>query len=375
MERLGALVLSSEPLPAPTPDAARPLLLQLLRERGLRRALFGGDAAGKAHPALELVARVRLLRALAPEAGWPRWDEAGLLAAAEDEGGWLSPALQRSTSLKQLAAADLPSLLSQSLPYEMQVRLREEAPPTLEVPSGASVRLSYVRENSNPLAAAGWRGGGGGGGGGGGAVGWGVAAAAAAGEVAAEAAAEVAAAGAAEVAEEEEEEEAEAAEEAEVELEVPVLAAKLQEWFGAAETPRVGPRGATVPVLLHLLTPAGRPAAITADLRSFWAGPYSQVRAELRDKYKRHPWPDDPANAAPTKLTNNALTKLQARQAAEDDSGVGGGGGSGGGGGGGGGGASKKGGGAAKPGAKKAGKGGKLPGSNKKGKGGPFKRR
>ena len=124
VERLGALVLSSEPLPAPTPDAARPLLLQLLRERGLRRALFGGDAAGKAHPALELVARVRLLRALAPEAGWPRWDEAGLLAAAEDEGGWLSPALQRSTSLKQLAAADLPSLLSQSLPYEMQVRLR-----------------------------------------------------------------------------------------------------------------------------------------------------------------------------------------------------------------------------------------------------------
>ena len=41
--------------------------------------------------------------------------------------------------------------------------------------------------------------------------------------------------------------------------------------------------------------------------------PYSQVRAELRDKYKRHPWPDDPANAAPTKLTNRALSKLQAQ--------------------------------------------------------------
>ena len=57
---------------------------------------------------------------------------------------------------------------------------------------------------------------------------------------------------------------------------------KLQEWFGAAETPRVGPRGATLPVLLHLLTPAGRPAAITSDLRSFWAGPYSQARARDR---------------------------------------------------------------------------------------------
>ena len=53
-----------------------------------------------------------------------RWDEAGLLAAAEDEGGWLSPVLQRVTSLKQIAAADLPSLLAQSLPYEMQVRGR-----------------------------------------------------------------------------------------------------------------------------------------------------------------------------------------------------------------------------------------------------------
>ena len=94
----------------------------------------------------------------------------------------------------------------------------------------------------------------------------------------------------------------------------------------------------------------------------------------MRDKYKRHPWPDDPANAAPTKLTNNALTKLQARQAAADESGGGGGGGgSGGGGGGGGGGGNKKGGAAkAKGGVKKA---GKLPGSNKKGKGGPFKRR
>ena len=50
----------------------------------------------------------------------PRWDEAGLLAAAEDETGWLAPALQRATGLKQLAGADLASLLAQSLPYEMQ---------------------------------------------------------------------------------------------------------------------------------------------------------------------------------------------------------------------------------------------------------------
>ena len=53
-------------------------------------------------------------------------------------------------------------------------------------------------------------------------------------------------------------------------------------------------------------TPAGRPAAITSDLPSFWAGPYAGVRADLRDKYKRHPWPEDPANAKPTKLSNRA---------------------------------------------------------------------
>ena len=61
-----------------------------------------------------------------------------------------------------------------------------------------------------------------------------------------------------------------------------------------------------------MLSPAGRPAAITSDLASFWAGPYAGVRAELRDKYKRHPWPEDPASASPTKLSNRAIAKQAA---------------------------------------------------------------
>ncbi|QXE37407.1 ATP-dependent helicase HrpB [Streptomyces sp. GMY02] len=81
----------------------------------------------------------------------------------------------------------------------------------------------------------------------------------------------------------------------------PVLAVKLQELFGLSETPRV----AGVPVLVHLLSPAGRPAAVTADLASFWRDGYRAVRAELRGRYPRHPWPEDPSAAVATRRTNN----------------------------------------------------------------------
>ncbi|MGW6783404.1 ATP-dependent RNA helicase [Streptomyces sp. NPDC054987] len=85
----------------------------------------------------------------------------------------------------------------------------------------------------------------------------------------------------------------------------PVLAVKLQELFGLAETPRV----AGVPVLVHLLSPAGRPAAVTADLASFWQGGYRAVRAELRGRYPKHPWPEDPATAEPTRHTNARIRR------------------------------------------------------------------
>ncbi|MFG3707728.1 ATP-dependent helicase HrpB [Micromonospora sp. NPDC047670] len=79
----------------------------------------------------------------------------------------------------------------------------------------------------------------------------------------------------------------------------PVLAVKLQETFGWRDAPRVA--DGRVPVLLHLLSPAGRPVAVTADLASFWRTGYPQVRAELRGRYPRHPWPEDPTTAAPTR--------------------------------------------------------------------------
>lgn len=81
----------------------------------------------------------------------------------------------------------------------------------------------------------------------------------------------------------------------------PVVAVKLQECFGWAQTPRLV--NGRVPVLFHLLSPAGRPLAVTDDLASFWSGPYAQVRAEMRGRYPRHPWPEDPWNAKPTART------------------------------------------------------------------------
>lgn len=80
--------------------------------------------------------------------------------------------------------------------------------------------------------------------------------------------------------------------------ETPVLAVRLQEMFGLAETPRVA-RG-RVPLLLHLLSPARRPVQVTRDLASFWANAYRDVKADLKGQYPKHYWPDNPLEAEPT---------------------------------------------------------------------------
>jgi ATP-dependent helicase HrpB len=79
----------------------------------------------------------------------------------------------------------------------------------------------------------------------------------------------------------------------------PVLAVRLQEVFGWSETPRIG--GGKVPLTLHLLSPARRPIQVTRDLASFWRSAYFEVRKDLRGRYPRHPWPEDPLAAVPTR--------------------------------------------------------------------------
>lgn len=87
--------------------------------------------------------------------------------------------------------------------------------------------------------------------------------------------------------------------------ESPILAVKLQELFGLADTPTVN--AGQTPVLLHLLSPAGRPVQVTQDLRSFWNSSYFEVRKDLRGRYPKHPWPDDPWTHEPTRFTKKKL--------------------------------------------------------------------
>ncbi|RYJ04913.1 MAG: ATP-dependent helicase HrpB, partial [Actinomycetales bacterium] len=89
--------------------------------------------------------------------------------------------------------------------------------------------------------------------------------------------------------------------------EQPVLAVRLQEVFGWTAAPTLA--DGRVPLLLHLLSPARRPAAVTADLDSFWDNGYPGVRADLRGRYPKHSWPDDPRTAPATRRTNTPRSR------------------------------------------------------------------
>jgi ATP-dependent helicase HrpB len=89
---------------------------------------------------------------------------------------------------------------------------------------------------------------------------------------------------------------------------IPVLAVKLQEMFGLADTPAIA--GGRIKLLLHLLSPARRPVQITRDLKQFWNTGYPQVKKELKGRYPKHPWPEDPWNAVPTRKTKKSSKNL-----------------------------------------------------------------
>ncbi|HXI10263.1 MAG TPA: ATP-dependent helicase C-terminal domain-containing protein, partial [Thermodesulfobacteriota bacterium] len=84
----------------------------------------------------------------------------------------------------------------------------------------------------------------------------------------------------------------------------PVLAVRLQELFGLDKTPSVG--GGRLPLVLHLLSPAGRPVQVTEDLAGFWASGYAHVKKELKGRYPKHHWPDDPLRAEPARGVKRA---------------------------------------------------------------------
>jgi len=85
----------------------------------------------------------------------------------------------------------------------------------------------------------------------------------------------------------------------------PVLAVKLQEMFGCEETPTIV--GGKVALQVHLLSPAKRPLQVTQDLAGFWRSSYQDVKKEMKGRYPKHPWPDDPLGADATRHTKKRL--------------------------------------------------------------------
>lgn len=152
---------------------------------------------------------------------------------------WLGPFLSGITRRSQFRQLSLEAALEALLSPEARYRLHNEAPTHITVPSGSRIALDYGNMHSWGTSLPGNT------------------------------------------------------------VPAPVLAVKLQEMFGLLETPRVG--GGKVPVIVHLLSPAGRPLQITRDLAGFWKNGYLSVRAEMRGRYPKHPWPEDPLNAPPTR--------------------------------------------------------------------------
>jgi ATP-dependent helicase HrpB len=275
--RLGALELNAVPLPAPPADVVQGFLLAEVRRRGLTWLLAGDERAQ------QLVARVRFLASL--DASWPDFGEEALMKTGEE---WLGPALAAAGSLKGLktpvpagAQGPLEGLLLVSfLSVEQQRLLDRYAPTSLQTPAGTLAKVCYALEPVVSDGAQECEG-----------IAVGTRGTSPGGKAGSQGQGPTA----------------------------PVLESKLQEWFGATESPCVGPFG-QVRVKLSLLSPAGRQVALTQDLPFFWQNGYVSIRAELRARYSKHPWPSDPLAASPTRETNKAL---QAAAQEGQESGVG----------------------------------------------------
>ncbi|MFW0163250.1 ATP-dependent RNA helicase [Actinomyces sp. SKVG-SVH-4(1)] len=263
LRRLGAITLTTTPGPPPGPTAVAEAVVARVRAEG---ADAGLGVLPWDEEALSLRARLALLHEHLGEP-WPDMSDAALAERAEE---WLAPAVTslagqaggsngasgpggsasgsggRRFSLERL---DVAQALRALLPWPQAARLDDLVPERIEVPSGSQVRVDYT-----------------------GALGG---AAGAAGSAGSAGSAEAGRAGR------------------------PVLAVRVQECFGWAATPRIVE--GRVSVLLHLLSPARRPVAVTDDLTSFWEQGYPQVRAEMRGRYPKHAWPEDPWNAPATR--------------------------------------------------------------------------
>ncbi|QIG48658.1 ATP-dependent helicase HrpB [Nordella sp. HKS 07] len=215
--KLGGLILEDRALAAPDPEAIAEAMTKGVAEMGLA-ALPWSDAAQN------LRNRLRFLRRVLPEKGWPDLSDATLLATLSE---WLTPYLAGMARRAHLDRLDMFGIISGLIPHELKRRLDKMAPRHVAIPSGADITIDYEGDGD------------------------------------------------------------------------PVLRARLQEMFGLAETPRIADGKALLRI--ELLSPARRPLAVTQDLKSFWANAYPQVRSEMRGRYPKHPWPEDPMNTPAVK--------------------------------------------------------------------------
>ncbi|GAA1852277.1 ATP-dependent helicase HrpB [Brevibacterium marinum] len=243
--RLGGIELSATPIKT-SPELARSAIARSVRERGAREVLRPSEAFEG------LRSRLGLLHAVYGSP-WPDVTWSQLSATLTD---WCPAALDRIARGSDPGRVDLVSALRTLLPWPQAARLDELVPVSIEVPSGSRIRLDYP----DPDHLDG------------------------------------------------EDERAEAGHEPQSPhgLQGPVLAVKLQECFGWRDVPYVCE--GRIPVVVHLLSPARRPLAVTSDLASFWANAYLHVRAENRGRYPKHPWPEDPLTAPPMRGTKRSGT-------------------------------------------------------------------
>lgn len=214
--RIGRLVLDSRVLDDISPQAKRRVLLDLVRRRGLSFLPWTDDLR-------QWQARVALLRQTeGSDSTWPDISDANLLATLDH---WLGPYVDTINHINGFARLDLTAILHALLPWPLPRQLDEDAPVSLRVPSGSSLRIDYS-------------------------------------------------------------------------VTPPVFAVRIQEMFGCAQTPVIA-RG-KIELLLHLLSPAKRPLAVTQDLASFWQNTYPEVKKEGKGRYPKHYWPDNPLEAEAT---------------------------------------------------------------------------
>lgn len=175
------------------------------------------------------------------------WPDVRFTALESGLAEWCHGELTRVAAGASATGIDWASALRNLLPWPEAGRFDELAPERIEVPSGSTVRLRYPAPEDHGDSDA---------------------------------------------------------DPAGAEIAAPVLAVKLQECFGWQASPVIC--DGRVPVLVHLLSPAGRPLAVTADLASFWQQGYPGVRAENRGRYIKHPWPEDPLTAPPARGTKRS---------------------------------------------------------------------